>query len=86
MTGIKFITSKLLLNTRDFLKNAHIWHDRASSMKNTVLLNVTPCRSCKKRRFVGKYRLHHQGENNQQAMNVSSSYSRFLQEPPGVTF
>jgi hypothetical protein len=37
----------------------------AVTMKNTVLWNVMPCRSCKNRRFGGKYRLHHQGEENQ---------------------
>jgi hypothetical protein len=29
-------------------------------MKNAVFLDVTPCVSCKNRRFGGKHRLHHQ--------------------------
>jgi hypothetical protein len=31
-------------------------------MKNAVFLDVTPCGSCKKRRFGGPYHPHHQGE------------------------
>jgi hypothetical protein len=31
-------------------------------MKNAALRAVTPCGSCKNRRFGGMYRLHHQGE------------------------
>jgi hypothetical protein len=33
-------------------------------MRNGVFWNVTPCGSCKNRRFGGTYRLHHQGDNN----------------------
>jgi hypothetical protein len=36
-------------------------------MKNSVFWDVTPCDSCKKRRFGGRFRHHHQGEKNQQA-------------------
>jgi hypothetical protein len=32
-------------------------------MKNAVFWDVKPCGSCDNRRFVGTYRLHHQGEN-----------------------
>jgi hypothetical protein len=31
-------------------------------MKNGVFWDVTPCGSCKNRRFEGTYRLHYQGE------------------------
>jgi hypothetical protein len=31
-------------------------------MKNDIFLDVTPCGSCKNRRFGGSYSLHHQGE------------------------
>jgi hypothetical protein len=33
-------------------------------MKNVVFWDVTPCCSCKNRRFGGTWRLHHQGDNN----------------------
>jgi hypothetical protein len=33
-------------------------------MKNSVFWDVTPRGSCKKRRFGGTYRLHHQGDKN----------------------
>jgi hypothetical protein len=32
--------------------------------KNSVLWDVTPCGSCKNRRFGGTYHLHHQGDKN----------------------
>jgi hypothetical protein len=31
------------------------------SIKNAIFSDVTPCGSCKNRRFGGTYRLHHQG-------------------------
>jgi hypothetical protein len=34
---------------------------------------VTPCGSCKNRRFGGTYRLHHQGERNHRASNNVSN-------------
>jgi hypothetical protein len=33
-------------------------------MKNGVFWDVTPCGSCKNRRFGGTYRLLHQGDKN----------------------
>jgi hypothetical protein len=36
-------------------------------MKNVVAWNVTRCGSCKNRRFVGMYRLHHPVEENELA-------------------
>jgi hypothetical protein len=36
----------------------------AVTMKNGVFYYVTPCGSCKNRRFGGTYRLHHQGDKN----------------------
>jgi hypothetical protein len=44
------------------------------NMKKAVLLEVMPCGSCKNRRFGGTYRLHHQGDKNRPARNVSSNY------------
>jgi hypothetical protein len=35
-----------------------------AQLKNDVFWDVTPCGSCKNRRFGGTYRLHHQGDNN----------------------
>jgi hypothetical protein len=43
------------------------------NMKNAVFWDVTACGSCKNRRFGGKYHLHHQGDKNFQARNVSSN-------------
>jgi hypothetical protein len=41
----------------------------AVTMKNTVFWDVTPCDSCKSRRFGGTYRFHHQGDKNRRARN-----------------
>jgi hypothetical protein len=38
-------------------------------IKNAVFWVVTPCCSCKNRRFGGIYRLHHQGGKIQRAKN-----------------
>jgi hypothetical protein len=35
----------------------------AGTMENAVFWNVTPCSSCKNRRFGGTYRHHHQSES-----------------------
>jgi hypothetical protein len=45
----------------------------ALTMKNGVCLVVTPCGSCKNRRFGGTYRLHYQGDRNRRARNKISS-------------
>jgi hypothetical protein len=42
------------------------------AVKNAIFWDVTPCGSCKNRRFGGTYRLHHQGDKNRRARNVSS--------------
>jgi hypothetical protein len=52
-------------------------------MKNSVFWYVTPCGSCKNRRFGRTYRLHHEGDKNRRAgsnvsSNVSSSLLRLL--------
>jgi hypothetical protein len=36
----------------------------AVTMKNAVFWDVTPCGSCKNRRFRGTQHLHHQGDKN----------------------
>jgi hypothetical protein len=46
----------------------------ASETKNAIFWDVTPCGSCKNRRFGGTQRLHHQGDKNRLARNVSSNY------------
>jgi hypothetical protein len=46
-------------------------------MNNTVFWVVTLCGSCMNRRFGGTYRLHHQGEKNQQARN--NVHTKFYQ-------
>jgi cytidine deaminase len=38
-------------------------------MKDAVFCDVTPCGSCKNRRFKGTFCLHQQGEKNQRARN-----------------
>jgi hypothetical protein len=44
-------------------------------MKNSALLVVTPCGSCKNRHFGGNHRLHHWGGKNQRAWNnLSNNY------------
>jgi hypothetical protein len=43
-------------------------------MKNGVLCDVTPCDSCKNRRFWGIYCLHHQSDKNRWNRNVSRNY------------
>jgi hypothetical protein len=40
------------------------------TMKNVVFWDVSPCGSCRNRRFVGMYRFHLHGENNQRAKNT----------------
>jgi hypothetical protein len=42
-----------------------------TSMKNAVFLDVTPCGSCKNQHYRGTYCLHHQGEKNQWARNIT---------------
>jgi hypothetical protein len=39
--------------------------------KNGVFWDVTPCGSCKNRRFGGTYRFHHQGDKNQRTRNLA---------------
>jgi hypothetical protein len=39
------------------------------TMKNAVFWDVTPCRYCVKRCFIGTYRLHRQGIGNPRSMN-----------------
>jgi hypothetical protein len=41
-------------------------------LKNGVFWDVTPCGSCKNRRFGGTYRLHHQGDKNRWTRNNAS--------------
>jgi hypothetical protein len=38
--------------------------NNSNSMKNAVFRDVTPCDTCKNRRFRGKYRLHLQNEKS----------------------
>jgi hypothetical protein len=42
---------------------------RALTMKNTIFWDVTPCGSCRNRRFGGMYRHNHQGDKNLRAKN-----------------
>jgi hypothetical protein len=42
-------------------------------VKNAVFWDVTPCGSCKNRRFIGSCRLHHHGDKNPSANVVPIS-------------
>jgi hypothetical protein len=44
----------------------------AVNMKNAVFCDITPCGSCKNRRFGGTYR-HHHGDKNRRARTVRSN-------------
>jgi hypothetical protein len=48
-------------------------------MKNAVFWDVTPCGSCKNRRFGATYRLNIQSGKNQRAMNIVSNNNFMLQ-------
>jgi hypothetical protein len=45
----------------------------AVTVKNVVFWNIAPCGSCKNQRFIGMYRLQHQGGKDQRATNDLSS-------------
>jgi hypothetical protein len=49
-------------------------------MKNAVFCDFTPCGSCKIRRIVGTYHLHHEGDKNKLVitLSVTSNRSRLL--------
>jgi hypothetical protein len=51
------------------------------NIKNAVFWDVIPCGSCKKWRFGGMYRLHHQSDKNRRYIPTKH---RFLQEPHDV--
>jgi hypothetical protein len=50
----------------------------AVTMKNGVFCDVTPCDSCKNRRFGGAYRVFHQGDKNRWTRNNARSVHRLL--------
>jgi hypothetical protein len=59
----------------DNIGKLHIFYVRfevftAVTMKNGVFWDVTPCSSCKNRRFGGPYRLFHQGHKNRWTRNL----------------
>jgi hypothetical protein len=57
----------------------------AVTMKKSVFRDVTPCGSCKNRRFGGKYRIHNQRDNNRRVKNNVNSKSNRSALPHGVT-
>jgi hypothetical protein len=61
----------IYLYTTPFLLRFEVF--TAVTMKSAVVWDVTPCGSCKNRRFGGTYRLHHQGNKNKRARNVSNN-------------
>jgi hypothetical protein len=46
-----------------------IWGIHSGDNEECRLLDVRLCRSCKKRPFIGTYRLHHHGDNNRRSMD-----------------
>jgi hypothetical protein len=44
--------------------------------KNAIFWDVTPCGSCKNRRFRGTYRFHHEAGKNQRGKNNVSINSQ----------
>jgi hypothetical protein len=55
-------------------------------MKNVVLWDLTPCDSCKNRRFGGAQRLHHQDDKNRRARNNVSSKWKATQAAKKYSF
>jgi hypothetical protein len=54
-------------NIRDLYKGineVNMVYQPKNNLKNGVFLDVTPCGSCKNRRFGGNWRLLHQGDKN----------------------
>jgi hypothetical protein len=47
-----------------------------AELKNAISWDAMPCGSCKNRRFRGTQHLHHQGDKNRWARNVSSFFLR----------
>jgi hypothetical protein len=52
------------LTTADLTKHVRFEVFTVVTMKNGVFWVVTPCGSCKNRRFGGTWRLLHQGDKN----------------------
>jgi hypothetical protein len=68
------------------------WHWKVyMHMKNYVFWDMTPCGSCKKRRFAWTHRFHHKDENYRWARNICYLVLTFLsrwflpQEPHDVS-
>jgi hypothetical protein len=69
--GILF-TPKLERSSWQDESNPPKCHKIRVDMKNGVFWDVTPCGSCKKRRFGGTWRLLHQGDKNRWTRNNTS--------------
>jgi hypothetical protein len=54
----------------------------AVTMKNAAFWDVRPRSSCKSRRFLGTYRLHHQGDKNRRTSNWSTLRRNTMQHFP----
>jgi hypothetical protein len=65
--------SKGIFHATDLAKKMTCSRTKAEAVKNAVFWDVVSCGSCKNRRFGGTYRLHHQGEKDQQARNNVNS-------------
>jgi hypothetical protein len=57
------ITIRLLIFLANLTLSLSLDH-KSNPLKNAVFLDVTPCDSCKNRRFGGIYFLHPQDEKN----------------------
>jgi hypothetical protein len=66
------------LETQEVFEENYLYHYvrfevfTAVTMKNGVFWDVTPCGSCKNRRFGGRSRLLHQGDKNRWTRNNTS--------------
>jgi hypothetical protein len=48
-------------------------HRSVGTLKNAVFWDVTPCGSCKSRRFGGTWRLHHHGDKNRHGVTFQKT-------------
>jgi hypothetical protein len=55
------------------------------TVKNDVLWDVTPCGSCKNRRFGGTYHLHHQGDKIDSVLRLQVTANVVSSSPIFVT-
>jgi hypothetical protein len=66
--SISVLSIHLCLDLRNgFFPSGFLTSNLYALLKNGVFWDVTPCSSCKNRRFGGTYRLHNEGDKNRRA-------------------